>query len=758
MGGIVSRSVPCGGKKQTQRQREQPKISSKKDHKKQQRVKPRIAAASPATNASIAAANAAPTTPRSSGKKFDGNQGTPTSNGTATTCQSGGSSSSTINGMDTMIPKILNSEEDETRRREDAAYQRMHFAIRMNFYLQALDREKAIKQAKMKKRMKEQQKRLQTLDHYDIRKNIYLQALYSEQGGVPNDNNGTRNQQGSSGFIVEEETQPLGFDDARRNVPRQVLDRPTTLKQQPNSTRNHLQELDHYDIRMNIYLQALDCKKQMKRRRASPPPPPPPPTVQQPLTPQQKLERFSLLNLAERRTLEQDTGFHEEQFQTVQDKLERELHFKPPLTLTQAAASDPLRAQDLMHKSQHRPRMSFNSMNSELSKSNHSWHQRKMRSFDSELSKSNHNQSRHVRKRSLDSELSTSNHSLFNERKKSFESLYDSWGEDSDSTLSNHGPKKSFDSWDSKDSRAKWATTSPEAQSAWKKMKAVVYAVAFVNELKKQAGYHELNIGYVGPKLKAMILTGQTEYRPPPPPELLQEYKPVCVEAAHVGAQVKLAEKVVEAYGQRSHLEMDQEKSEQQILVSSSWDPKQRVGLPKITNRRSNQQKILVEAAALGRIKRCKPQYTYNYDPKEELGQSFADFWFDPDEEIHYDKLDDVPLPTQTLPLYQPLMRRTITHDHYAKGLLKGVVEYAEYRRKLLEIQDDEGDCTTTPSTPTSMRKSRGNSHIASNSKLRVRERCDCIYCKTSNPYQTNAYRRMWLLKKGLWKPGKLTR
>jgi hypothetical protein len=300
---------------------------------------------------------------------------------------------------------------------------------------------------------------------------------------------------------------------------------------------------------------------------------------------------------------------------------------------------------------------------------------------------------------------------------------------------------------------------SPQAQSAWKKVKAVVYAVALINELKKHAGHHELNIGHAEPKLKATLLTSQTEYRAPPPPELLQEYKPVCAEAAQVGSLVKLTEKVVEASGRRSHLEMEQKQSELDILVSSLWDPKQRVGLPEITNRRSKQQKILVEAAAMGRIKRSKPEYTYNYDPKEELGQSLSDFWFDPDEEIHYDKLDDVPLPTQTLPLYQPLMERTIAHEHYAKGLLKGVVEYAEYRRKLLELQDDEADGTTTPSTSTSsMRKSRGNSHIISNSKLRVRERCVCIYCKTSNPYQTNAYRRMWLLTKGLWKPGKLTR
>jgi hypothetical protein len=154
-------------------------------------------------------------------------------------------------------------------------------------------------------------------------------------------------------------------------------------------------------------------------------------------------------------------------------------------------------------------------------------------------------------------------------------------------------------------------------------VKAVVYAVALVNELKKQAGHHELNIGHAEPKLKAMILTSQTEYRAPPPPELLREYKPVCTEAAQVGSLVKSTEKVVEAWGRRFHLEMEQ--SEQHVLVSSSWDP---------------------EATS------C--------DPEEELGQSLTDFWFDPDEEIQYDKLDDVPLPTQTLPLYQTLMERLI--------------------------------------------------------------------------------------------------
>jgi hypothetical protein len=146
--------------------------------------------------------------------------------------------------------------------------------------------------------------------------------------------------------------------------------------------------------------------------------------------------------------------------------------------------------------------------------------------FDSELSKSNHNQSRHTPKKSLDS----------------------------DPTISNHGPKnRSIRGISKYQGRNEQLRRRPEAQSAWKKMKAVVYAVAIVNELKKQAGYHELNIGHVGRKLKAMILTGQTKYRAPPS-KLLQEYKPVCAEAAQVGALVKLDENVVEASGRRSHL------------------------------------------------------------------------------------------------------------------------------------------------------------------------------------------------------------
>jgi hypothetical protein len=263
---------------------------------------------------------------------------------------------------------------------------------------------------------------------------------------------------------------------------------------------------------------------------------------------------------------------------------------------------------------------------------------------------------------------------------------------------------------------------------------------------------HEIRIGVVPPSLKALILAAAMELRPVPE-EHKKEYKPIMSEAAEIGRNIRLPEKHLVAYGTPKPDPKDLHKS----IV---WSPRQRVELPKITNKRSKAQQVVVEAAALGRIRRLRPKVTYNYVPSaQEMGgeddedvdvddildehgakdirtrhltnqhvnhlrhEKKRDYW-DPDEQVHYNRLEDVKLPTQDLPLYKPKNAKKLSHKEYMEGISRGVAEYAWDRRYRLDRPNKE---------------------------LRIKQNCTCRYCQTSNPYQTNAYRKKWLVKQGLW-------
>lgn len=269
---------------------------------------------------------------------------------------------------------------------------------------------------------------------------------------------------------------------------------------------------------------------------------------------------------------------------------------------------------------------------------------------------------------------------------------------------------------------------------------------------KKNPDEHEIRIGYVPPSLKALIVQAAMELRPVPE-EHKKEYKPIMNEAAEIGLRVRLPEKILEAYGTPKPDPKDKDKS-------IAWTPGGRVGMPVITNKRSKEQRIVVEAAALGKIRRLKPHIVYNYDPthdEEEESQEEVeiddildehgakdmrtrhltnyhvrhlkqekkdDFW-DPDEDVHYKRLEDVSLPTEVLPVYQPKNAKPISRIEFMDAVSRGVAESAWDRRYRLDRPNRE---------------------------LRVTNRCTCKYCKTANPYQTNAYRKRHLLHKGIWK------
>ena len=269
---------------------------------------------------------------------------------------------------------------------------------------------------------------------------------------------------------------------------------------------------------------------------------------------------------------------------------------------------------------------------------------------------------------------------------------------------------------------------------------------------KKNPDEHEISIGVVPPSLKALIVAAAMELRPVPE-EHKREYKPIMSEAAEIGMRVRLPEQILTAYGTPKPDPKDKHKS-------IAWTPGGRVGMPVLTGKRSKEQRIVVEAAALGRIRRLKPHIVYNYDATHDeeneteeeveiddildehgakdmrtrhltnyhvrhLKQEKNDDFWDPDEAVQYKRLEDVELPTDVLPEYKPKNVKPISRIEYMDAISKGVAEHAWDRRYRLDRPNRE---------------------------LRVTRNCTCKYCKTANPYQTNAYRKRHLLHKGLWK------
>ena len=361
------------------------------------------------------------------------------------------------------------------------------------------------------------------------------------------------------------------------------------------------------------------------------------------------------------------------------------------------------------------------------------------------------------------------------------------------------------------------------AISRWKLVKL---AMKFITNLK-EATEHKISIGEVKPEVKVMILQGQMEInRGVPTTEHKQKFQPLMEQAAIIGKRQRLQEKVlettaVEDISESSDFDDDDDNDDtgfglndgstptsaskapripklpRATTMSPRWTRKQKVSLPKITNNRSKEQHVLLEAVAMGRIRRLKPQITTNYDAneddeEEEKKKDILDWW-DPDKEVHYESLDDVPLPTYELPK-TPLMKLSKATVNSATS---NKMQEAHVRKPYSLFDDSGGrrggssNDRDTATAASILNKKNKKSSLASlgvaeaasererrlfssltnqnnavsslkgevkidRSKLRMTQKCTCKYCKTSNPYQTNAYRKMWLKQRGLLMPGKM--
>ena len=391
------------------------------------------------------------------------------------------------------------------------------------------------------------------------------------------------------------------------------------------------------------------------------------------------------------------------------------------------------------------------------------------------------------------------------------------------------------------------------ALSRWKLVKL---AMKFVTNLK-EVTEHKISIGVVKPEIKIMILQGQLEInRGIPTQEHRTSFTPLMEQAASIGKKQRLTEKVIETTKEEEVVEFDSDdeyydaeedyyidingtsndngnngngsspttasaataaaataaspssetreslkKAPKPTTMSPKWSRKQKVHLPKITGRRSMEQHVLLEAVAMGRLRRLKPHVTTNYDVSdddEEEEEEEEDYtngkkkkdildWWDPDNEVHYDSLEDVPLPTQELPK-TPLMRlskasaNTSTTNHMQElhvrkkhnlfdddalnnSKMAATLNNKNRKSSLALLGVAEAACDRERRLFSKKSKTSSNESINNNNptmmdmdhtKLRMTQKCKCKYCKTSNPYQTNAYRKLWLKERGLLMPSKM--
>ena len=271
---------------------------------------------------------------------------------------------------------------------------------------------------------------------------------------------------------------------------------------------------------------------------------------------------------------------------------------------------------------------------------------------------------------------------------------------------------------------------------------------------EEKGDVHEIKIGVVPKSLQAMIALAATELRPVPE-EHKVAYKPVTAEAAEIGQFTRLRESVVEAMGTYV------EPTEEEKSSDRKWTKgKATVELPKQSNRKIEPFMVLQEAAAVGRMKRLKADVTKNYDEKLDTeveqridvddimdervgGKDFrikylTEFYvqdhqkekqkdFDDEddevEDVKYASLDEVPLPSEKLPVYKPVTK-SMTRAEMMEDISRSVAEKSWERRYRL---DRPG------------------------AKQRFRPACSCKYCQSPNAFQTAAYRKKWLVEKGLW-------
>jgi hypothetical protein len=98
------------------------------------------------------------------------------------------------------------------------------------------------------------------------------------------------------------------------------------------------------------------------------------------------------------------------------------------------------------------------------------------------------------------------------------------------------------------------------------------------------------------------------------------------------------------------------------------------------------------------------------------------------EEEVHYENLDEVDLPTDDIPVYKLPTTRPMSEREMMDAISQAVAESAWERRYRLERP---------------------------HAQQRIKMHCNCKYCKHPNTYQTLAYRKKWLIQQGLWKDEK---
>eukprot|EP00537_Pseudo-nitzschia_pungens_P004763 CAMPEP_0172377000 /NCGR_PEP_ID=MMETSP1060-20121228/68676_1 /TAXON_ID=37318 /ORGANISM="Pseudo-nitzschia pungens, Strain cf. cingulata" /LENGTH=800 /DNA_ID=CAMNT_0013104667 /DNA_START=97 /DNA_END=2499 /DNA_ORIENTATION=+ len=271
-------------------------------------------------------------------------------------------------------------------------------------------------------------------------------------------------------------------------------------------------------------------------------------------------------------------------------------------------------------------------------------------------------------------------------------------------------------------------------------------------EIRQEDPIHEPQIGVVPPSIQSMVIQAKFELRcRKVPEEHKRKLKHPLAQALEIGLFTRLEENIVEAFGKRP------EKYKATELPSATWKKgNETVVLPNLQNANPAQFTIFEEAVALGGIKALKPKITTNFDnlastksyleeevdvddsskPKFMRTKYLTDLYLDSEhrgksdddyrdiECVHCDSLDDVKLPTDQCPVRTRVTTK-MTHLELNESLSRKVAEKVWERRYRLE-------------------RPRAQQHIT--------DRCKCIYCKTSSPYQTVAYRKKWLVQQNLWK------
>ena len=274
----------------------------------------------------------------------------------------------------------------------------------------------------------------------------------------------------------------------------------------------------------------------------------------------------------------------------------------------------------------------------------------------------------------------------------------------------------------------------------------------------KEEKVPERQIGEVPPDLRAMIAAASLELRPVPK-EHKKSYKPIAADAASMGRLTRLRENVIEKYGQKE-LEVAKDEARTKVLAKPRGRRTNTKREP--TKKVSQSERILHEAAALGRMKGRKQNVISKYgakdlgaasihgdeesetddkeidDLRDEHGARVIRTEFLADRHMHvqksyqqHDWLDDldeddpldsehVELPSNDVPKFKP------------KPMVKSSIELREQLSQAVA----EGYWN---------RYSRLERPGAA---LKMTEGCTCKYCVNPTEAQTQAYQKKWADKK----------